>query len=527
MTDRTVWYHFFRDFLLGLSISLRKAGKTRMMCYTTGVTLLPGTGVTGGRPCPPGSPAKACPGRPEAFPAIRNRSWPADPPAKGGRRKGHLAGLRPPVGSPERPGRHGAWPATHGLAKAATGGKPSGGKSIPPVAGMKHWETGMDSGDWDGDGGGASQHPATGQESRPTRDRPTINSARPRSAPPGQPAELNVDIVDNVDKRHGQPGQQSGQPDRVRGPIALRDRRPFGGMGQRPPVQARPSNVDTVDIVDRKGGGSGETDLGAALREIDILDGMSAGMPRQPVQDVDPSPTRLRNPVPVAPGSGTEPRGPSQDVVAAIRARAKARLGQRAAQAGTLPGAGSQPSKESPSPQARHGLTVSQATLDQYLRRGQQLVDRYRRERDLDVSIHEMSPTEWVNWLLSLKPGLKSSTWRMYRAAASHYLEGLPESAAAVAMLETDVIDRSRTPEAPSADGGKARRTSALKEKRFPVEDFERVVTYLKAFSRSKYAPVLIDWLRSGIFTGLRPSEWRTADLEVIGDPSAAYGRRA
>ena len=385
----------------------------------------------------------------------------------------------------------------------------------------------MDSGDWDGDGGGASQHPATGQESRPTRDRPTINSARPRSAPPGQPAEPNVDIVDNVDKRHGQPGQQSGQPDRVRGPIALRDRRPFGGMGQRPPVQARPSNVDIVDIVDRKDGGSGETDLGAALREIDILDGMSAGMPRQPVQDADPSPTRLRNPVPVAPGSGTEPRGPSQDVVAAIRARAKARLGQRAAQAGTLPGAGSQPSKESPSPQARHGLTVSQATLDQYLRRGQQLVDRYRRERDLDVSIHEMSPTEWVNWLLSLKPGLKSSTWRMYRAAASHYLEGLPESAAAVAMLETDVIDRSRTPEAPSADGGKARRTSALKEKRFPVEDFERVVTYLKAFSRSKYAPVLIDWLRSGIFTGLRPSEWRTADLEVIGDPSAAYGRRA
>lgn len=37
---------------------------------------------------------------------------------------------------------------------------------------------------------------------------------------------------------------------------------------------------------------------------------------------------------------------------------------------------------------------------------------------------------------------------------------------------------------------------------------------------------MLADWIRAGILTGLRPTEWKATELEVREDPSAAYGRR-
>ena len=203
---------------------------------------------------------------------------------------------------------------------------------------------------------------------------------------------------------------------------------------------------------------------------------------------------------------------------------AKALLRDRVAANGVDPSAGSRPSRPSPSPAARRGTTVSQASLDQYLHKGQQLFDMFLREAGADKE--GVSPVEWVTWLLSRKPTLKSSSWRVYRQAALHCLEGFPgDTGRAIALLENDIIDVSRPPAVPEV--GSPRRTSAQKERRLPIEDFEKLETFLSRFSRSKLAPVVVDWLRAGILTGLRPSEWRATDLEVQPDPKSPRGRRA
>src|SRR3546814_20504862 len=38
---------------------------------------------------------------------------------------------------------------------------------------------------------------------------------------------------------------------------------------------------------------------------------------------------------------------------------------------------------------------------------------------------------------------------------------------------------------------------------------------------------ILMDWLVAGIWTGLRPAEWRSTDLEMREDQPAPFGRRA
>ena len=230
------------------------------------------------------------------------------------------------------------------------------------------------------------------------------------------------------------------------------------------------------------------------------------------------------------------PTGPNPEAVGAVRRamdarqESRTRLRERARDEGVDAAAGSVPSRDSASPQARHGTTVSQATLDQYSRRGQLLFDRYRRELGLDAGPDEVSPVEFVNWALSLKPGLSSSTWRMYRQCLYHFLSGYPsyETGQAVELLDRDVVDRSR-PEQPVPPKGEKpdRRSSALKEKRFPEADYDRVQIYLRTFNRSRLAPILADWLRAGILTALRPVEWKACDLEVQEDARAAYGRRA
>lgn len=285
------------------------------------------------------------------------------------------------------------------------------------------------------------------------------------------------------------------------------------------------------------------------------------------------TPTRLLDPTPVPRRAGPGGPGPSEDALQAVRQAGRRGVAAMAVAAGVDPGAGSQAS-------GRGARTVSRATLDQYRRRGNLLFERYRRELDIRVADEGVSPVQFANWALSLKPGLSASAWRSYRQAVMHFLEGFPgyEADAAIQLIEADVIDggeagRNRAkadkrqvkgktaavrslssagddrswlnegdPDGGGLDAAEAmgqepdddddsaesrKRTSALKEKRFPHEDMDRVLAYLRSFCRSKLAPVLVDWLRAGIMTGLRPVEWRCSDLVEVADPNSAYGRRA
>lgn len=200
---------------------------------------------------------------------------------------------------------------------------------------------------------------------------------------------------------------------------------------------------------------------------------------------------------------------------------AKERLRARAAAGGVDPAAGSRPSRVSSSPAARAGTTVTQASLGQYLRKGEQLFDRFLREGD--ARAEEVTALEWVTWLLSRKPTLQSSSWRVYRQSAIHFLDGFAgERDAALALMDNDIIDSSRTPAAPKP--GASKRTSAKRERRLPIDDFEAIAASLQ-FNRSRLAPVVVDWLRAGILTGLRPTEWRATDIEVQPASGAPHGR--
>lgn len=246
--------------------------------------------------------------------------------------------------------------------------------------------------------------------------------------------------------------------------------------------------------------------------------GMSSSVERLPLQGSRPA------------GDGPGPGGPSDEAIDAAHAASRTRLAVRAREAGLEPGAGSQPSRESLSPSARKGTTVAQSTLAQYGRRGQQLFERFRREGAGGVSPSEIDPVDWVIWLFSLKVTLKSSAWRSYRQAALHLLDGFPggRREEALALLDKDVIDRSRAPTPAKAPGSPgARRTSSAKMKSFPWEDFDKLTVYLKTFSRSTVADAAVDWLRAGLLTGLRPSEWQATDLEIREAPEVSRGRRA
>jgi hypothetical protein len=212
--------------------------------------------------------------------------------------------------------------------------------------------------------------------------------------------------------------------------------------------------------------------------------------------------------------SSGRPKGPTPSRIDAVRSAGRRQLLERARDA-TPSASLSQPSRESASPSARSGTTMSEGTLDQYLNRGRLLLLRYKRENGIPNWQDDIHPVEFINWLMSLKPTFKASTWRVYRQAAYHTVEGLPhhDTDQALAMLDTDFVEHTGEMKKGVKNDG-TRRTSTLKEKKFPKDDFDRIVTYLKYFARSKLAPVLADWLKAGVWTGLRPIEWRATDLE-------------
>jgi len=260
---------------------------------------------------------------------------------------------------------------------------------------------------------------------------------------------------------------------------------------------------------------------------------------------------------------------PSEEAIELLRRTSRQQVADFGERAQVTPGFGSRPSTA-----LRNGGTISRKTLDMYHIRGQNLLKRYRREMQLGIEV-EVSPIHFANWALSLKAELRPSSWRLYRQAVLHLLPAFPlyETAEAIGMIETDILNGSEVEDpaeretsrrrsarqhqnnkAPGEDAdwlmhhdatsrgedygapisrrgvasyeGLPTRTSRLKEKRFPKADLERVITYLRLYSRAEHAPALADWLNAGILTALRPAEWKCTDLIEIPDPVMAYGRR-
>ena len=190
----------------------------------------------------------------------------------------------------------------------------------------------------------------------------------------------------------------------------------------------------------------------------------------------------------------------------------------------------------------RMQTTVTEKTLEDYARCSRQLYRKWLRENGMkpDTDFGIISALDFVNWLIVRKREWKPATWRKYRQSV--YVMLLDYQVAGIGthlddaldLIQNDVIIRSMD----NADGMKRRATDtadgrsktkgpSLKMKKFPQQDFVRVISWLRYKSRSSCSRDLEIWLRAGILTGLRPSEWKGTEFVSVRDDAAIHGYRA
>lgn len=157
---------------------------------------------------------------------------------------------------------------------------------------------------------------------------------------------------------------------------------------------------------------------------------------------------------------------------------------------------------------------ASQETKELYERCGRRLAAKYVRTEASGMAFEDVDPRDFANWLLARKPFWDDSTWRMNRAGAIAVIHTIPSShiTEALAWLYSDLQPGSGSRERESAN-------------QIEQHQIEKLKTAL-GDQNSKPARWLEIWLDAGISTGLHPTEWPLATLEIRHDASAPHGRR-
>jgi hypothetical protein len=158
-------------------------------------------------------------------------------------------------------------------------------------------------------------------------------------------------------------------------------------------------------------------------------------------------------------------------------------------------------------------------TWQQYLTSGRRLIERYKRECDIHISMEDIDPRDFANWLLGLKPFISPNTWRPYRAAALATVQSMPSPYLnkAVAMLNADLQigddDGAAVSKRKSDDNAVG---ASLGAKRVDYQHLLQLRGRLRVTTRSQVSAWLRDWLEAGINTGVRPMEWFLTSLERV-----------
>ncbi len=153
--------------------------------------------------------------------------------------------------------------------------------------------------------------------------------------------------------------------------------------------------------------------------------------------------------------------------------------------------------------------TKSASTLRAYPARARLLIQQCR--RNLEVGPHEaLGERQLVGWLIHRKTTYSASTWRQYKASISHFLErevtgGSAGAEEALAMLAE---------EGTLGCAKHTNRSSGSKLKRLPYKQYQAVLAHLEEHP-STWSGDLSRWLNSALLTGLRPSEWTGANMEI------------
>lgn len=148
-------------------------------------------------------------------------------------------------------------------------------------------------------------------------------------------------------------------------------------------------------------------------------------------------------------------------------------------------------------------LTKTEDTKTAYKIKAISLAKKARKE--LEIPTYEnLSLKQFVGWLCAYKNILSYASWKLYKASVVYFIEeNYPD--------ELEILEKLKEV-TPDNKVKKTLQSSNKKMKKFPVNDFIAIVSFLEK-SNYKNNIELKNWLYAGVLTGLRPVEWGEAKL--------------
>jgi integrase len=146
----------------------------------------------------------------------------------------------------------------------------------------------------------------------------------------------------------------------------------------------------------------------------------------------------------------------------------------------------------------------TEQTVRHYRIRAQQLIKRVEH----DIGSNQPTLYEMAQWLVEKQAAISKATWRQYRAAMICYLEDELSPSAdgqrAIALLRATDTRQCKS---------HGTQTSAKKLKKISLADLQKLVAYFLVRETTRYGTETLAWLLSGLWTGLRPAEWQSAQF--------------
>jgi len=145
-------------------------------------------------------------------------------------------------------------------------------------------------------------------------------------------------------------------------------------------------------------------------------------------------------------------------------------------------------------------------TKHRYKKRAEQLIHRAVKE----LQRSDAEAVDVSNWLINKKHELSNSTWRQYRSSLNYYFElkthyfSIADAEMAIKLLaehESDLCTK------------KGNKTSSQKVKKLNRNDLINLIEFSRS-NPSKLGKKAVNWLISGLITGLRPCEWEHANFD-------------
>ena len=164
-------------------------------------------------------------------------------------------------------------------------------------------------------------------------------------------------------------------------------------------------------------------------------------------------------------------------------------------------------------------INRSEETICAYIKRGEQLWNRAANAHQ--VPCYDLKANQFIHYLVALLPTLKKASRRQYLASAREYANKLVDhqsnemqspfiqlhelkelSDLKASNFESSVMNKKNT----------SLNTSSQKAKQIKNTDLNILIENIK-FVRSKWIKPAMVWMMANILVGLRPCEWRDAEL--------------